>query len=1168
MGSCIGKRAKITVRGIEQKSNYVVNNIVLDRWTEPQVKLLSSRFNQYKGVQGIDKKGFTQIFPGINNFPHAVISRCFSIFDDFGYGIISFRSFCVGLAQVLLANKEEKADFIYKIYDIDRDGVLKENEYELFIKSASENECLRNLSKNPSENISLHKEKLGPAPLIKEVFVVWALRNLELDLLLRPFEIIPSAHTERDVITKLLTEVLEVGETVFLISSQWWEVWKNYVNFENEEANIEESNNEFGSISPVNRQKTVAFGDKPVGIDNSNLLLHDSKFKLKPTIKYKRDFIWLKPKAWESLFSWYGGGPPIARKIILDREKPKIELFPILVAIIPVSKQGQIAKEHKKSLLASKNDKISMFMEAACKLFNVQADNSRIWIKSGENWEVADLNLTFTEARQLEDCEILLETATNEKNSKTWPRDCIKIEEELKAGDIVHVRRGSNSSIDGIILNIQEDRVTVKVADKTENVPISEITSARSSNSKPSQVQTPIPGIVGLINVGNTCYINCIIQSLSHTPLLKTFLSSEAILSQIHTERDAEKGKVTLELATIIREMWSQRALKISPSKFIKAFTKIYSIFEGNMQHDCHEFLSLFMDRLHEDLIRIGDEVANKTIVVENPIDKFTEIREADEQWRKLQGNQGSVITDLCGGQTRTTLRCSSCKSKRVLFEIFTNLSLPIPISMSIPLYITVIPLKGAIQMIGIMISKYVQVDDLLAEISEMSKINKESLYLAELSNKSQLSHFDSHKNEILVRLGITTRSNLYAYEVIRTVQEAETIGGKKVLPPQVQGINDFRIGDQVDIETAHGWGTGRIKDIRQVNGKFEYLIIFDLEILRSDWVLHSQVAQFRSHTKPDNPSTLQILLANTAIVNGVREPIGMPFILSIGNWYTLADLFDLAIKNACRLFKREYEHELRGNRNINDFFQLVIIDPATLGCGNCRKCSGCPLPRNKSDVKVFGTNMQRVGLALDWNQRYFSGEIKEHRSFKEVRAKEEQLFQPIDISLCLKAFTEEEKLDGSCEKCGEKEMKMHMEIWRTPDILILSLKRFSYQDGCLEKIDQDVSFPIFAFDISEWVKGIESSNGLTLSTTALQNAYDLYAIVYHSGSITGGHYTATCQNYESEEQKWFHFDDDYVFELVDGTEDSIPIRNAYMLFYRRRKFSSSNVINLAYQCG
>ena len=153
-----------------------------------------------------------------------------------------------------------------------------------------------------------------------------------------------------------------------------------------------------------------------------------------------------------------------------------------------------------------------------------------------------------------------------------------------------------------------------------------------------------------------------------------------------------------------------------------------------------------------------------------------------------------------------------------------------------------------------------------------------------------------------------------------------------------------------------------------------------------------------------------------------------------------------------------------------------------------------------------------------------------------------------IDLNTCFKYFVKLEKLEEDnewyCPECKKHtRADKKMEIYKTPHILIIHLKRFKNN----RKLNILVDFPITNLDISKYV--INKENDITLK-------YDLFAIANHNGSLSGGHYYAYAKNHF--DNKWYCFNDSSV-SLIN--EDELVTKSAYVMFYRRK--DSNQILNL-----
>jgi ubiquitin carboxyl-terminal hydrolase 8 len=122
-------------------------------------------------------------------------------------------------------------------------------------------------------------------------------------------------------------------------------------------------------------------------------------------------------------------------------------------------------------------------------------------------------------------------------------------------------------------------------------------------------------------------------------------------------------------------------------------------------------------------------------------------------------------------------------------------------------------------------------------------------------------------------------------------------------------------------------------------------------------------------------------------------------------------------------------------------------------------------------------------------------------------------------------------------DKTGQKQpVNRQVNFWNFPDILVITLKRFS-PDG-VRKLQHLVDFPLEDLDLSKYAKGYQSS----------KNVYDLFGVCNHSGGVLGGHYTAFVKN---SQDVWYHYNDQMI-ELINNPQ-SVVSPAAYCLFYRKK---------------
>lgn len=249
--------------------------------------------------------------------------------------------------------------------------------------------------------------------------------------------------------------------------------------------------------------------------------------------------------------------------------------------------------------------------------------------------------------------------------------------------------------------------------DKGKNIPnsprarastysrVHEVVMKNLSEAEISKHDQNVPmGVIGLRNLGNTCFLNSSLQCLSATiPLTDYFLGYD-YRSEINKNNFlGTGGKLVTAYAELTKHMWLGSKSVVEPADFKKQLQTFAPQFLGYHQHDAQELLAFLLDGIHEDLNR----VIERPYVEDRDCDGSNDENDAVENWKNYLRRNKSLIVDMFQGQLRNTCKCLKCGHVNIRFEPFMYLSLPITnacksIDDCMDLYLKEDVLKGADQ--------------------------------------------------------------------------------------------------------------------------------------------------------------------------------------------------------------------------------------------------------------------------------------------------------------------------------------------------------------------------------------------------------------------------------------------------------------------------------------
>ncbi|XP_043997621.1 ubiquitin carboxyl-terminal hydrolase 2-like [Gambusia affinis] len=187
----------------------------------------------------------------------------------------------------------------------------------------------------------------------------------------------------------------------------------------------------------------------------------------------------------------------------------------------------------------------------------------------------------------------------------------------------------------------------------------------------PAKSKTP-QGLVGLRNLGNTCFMNSILQCLSNTSELRDYCLWNFHLMELNRRTNTALME---EFAKLTQNLWTSASNEaVSPSEFRNQVQKFAPKFIGCNQQDAQEFLRFLLDGLHNEVNR----ATTRRKVSAQDIDHLPDEEKARRTWNMYLEREDSKVVDLFAGQLKSSLTCTVCGFRSTVFEPFWDLSVPI----------------------------------------------------------------------------------------------------------------------------------------------------------------------------------------------------------------------------------------------------------------------------------------------------------------------------------------------------------------------------------------------------------------------------------------------------------------------------------------------------------
>ncbi|KNE58534.1 hypothetical protein AMAG_04101 [Allomyces macrogynus ATCC 38327] len=1016
--------------------------------------------------------------------------------------------------------------------------------------------------------------------------------------------------------------LLGPGDRVCVISKRWWTVWCEHARYsdshdilvetasdadlaippgpiDNDDL-LDRSIDNAAAVFSLGPPDDVGLGDRAVLTLTRTSMHHH----LLPNLAEGIDYVTVPRAVWDHLSAWYGGGPCIERALVprlvrrgsLTGDRPTtsratltrhrqadcvVELYPTCLTVaIDESVLPDAAGAPRSVRLVVGND---VPLAAVVEYVHVVFPGLKTvaWNFARDGSAVLDLTTAHHHPIQILGLgKLPILTVARQDPDRPWP---------------------VSSSASSLPL-LQEPSADVTAPSRSDAATSPGIPSHSGGTTVTVDGQRG-DGLIGLDNLGNSCFFGSAVQLLSSVALFVDFSStikrmwipppplapgapstprsrtrngtetSTASKSSAAAAPDKSSGLLppggtespSSSRASSVRS-FKRTSESLSPKKLLHEVTSRFPDFGDYMQHDAQELLSCLLDELHEQLNSVASPKPTVTYPDDTsgmPLDDVARV-----WWANHVRRENSPVVALFQGQFQSLIECTVCGHATRSFPPFLFLSVPLPQTNQRLLDVTVVtvasekPVKYRVR-----VRRRGTVADVMARLRELDP-GLEGRCL--IRDRDRIVVYEVERSVTSPAMNASPSfMDLVSHQAAprsRTVSAASGLGATLSKSPSMASVTAAG-HDWMRIYILHRTAKAewRLLGKRTVKHCIVGLPLImtpakdmtqlDLyELVQQRFAKRLALGAPLTPLTPPTPtapasSPLSPLSLNLFRGRGKSRPRS-PLAAPLSSPRSATPPSPTSSQSTGTLVPASPSSTPSGTPTPIKLFPFILraVDRTGKQCGRCPAISGChgcelkPLP-----VPLNAT--KHDSYVIEWHKSVKLSLLEdehEHASFTSETIDHAASTSGVALEDVLASYVEAEDVpDFDCAKCQQRQRARKREtIYRLPPVLLVHVKRFHFDVAGSSKNACAIAVPWRNVNLAPY-----TTHG------AGKSMYDMISLINHLGDFEGGHYFTAARRGDV----WHVFDDDAVH--VAAATDPITSRDVYVLCLQRQGVAMDEVM-------